>query len=73
MIKMLQKLNITSNVAYIAAFLSIPLSIAAWFARRGDNPQEAERLGIFVGLWTPTLMILGRALQEEERKVKIAI
>jgi len=71
MIKMLQRLNITSDMAYLAVIMSILLSIVAWFTRRGDDPQQAERFGIFVGLWAPTFGILGRALQEEERKFKI--
>ena len=70
MIKMLQRLNITSDMAYLAVVMSILLSIVAWFTRRGDDPQQAERFGIFVGLWAPTFGILGRALQEEERKFK---
>ncbi|MFP4439079.1 MAG: hypothetical protein ACLFVO_17700 [Chloroflexaceae bacterium] len=71
MIKMLQRLNITSDMAYLAVIMSILLSIVAWFTRRGDDPQQAERFGIFVGLWAPTFGILGRALQEEERKFKL--
>jgi hypothetical protein len=71
MIKTLQRLNITSDMAYLAVIMSILLSIVAWFTRRGDDPQQAERFGIFVGLWAPTFGILGRALQEEERKFKI--
>jgi hypothetical protein len=70
MINLLRKLNITSDLMYLAAAGSILLSIAAWFTRRGDDPQQAERFGIFVGLWAPTFGILGRALQEEERKFK---
>lgn len=41
--------------------LSILLSIFIWWWMRGDTPEEvahAERFGIFVGLWAPTLLIL---------------
>jgi hypothetical protein len=41
--------------------LSIVLSIAIWWLFKGDTPEDAayaERFGIFVGLWAPTLLIL---------------
>lgn len=72
-IKTLKNLHISSDMAYIASALSIILSIATWTFRRGDDPANAERFGIFVGLWAPTLAILGRALEEEERKFKISL
>lgn len=71
MINFIRKFNITSDLMYLAALGSILLSIAAWFTRRSDSSDGAERLGIFVGLWTPTFMVLGRALQEEERRIKV--
>jgi hypothetical protein len=30
------------------------------------NPANAERLGIFIGLWAPTFMIIGNGLHVEE-------
>ncbi|NJN19246.1 MAG: hypothetical protein HC822_24835 [Oscillochloris sp.] len=53
-----------------AAFGSILLSIAMWFLRREDqrvDNAQAERFGIFIGLWAPTFAILGRAIEEHER------
>ncbi|NOK58186.1 MAG: hypothetical protein GFH25_541210n32 [Chloroflexi bacterium AL-N10] len=73
MIKALHQLNVTSDMAYIAAMASIVLSIVAWFTRRGDNLDQAERLGIFIGLWAPTLAIFGRALEDQERTVNLKI
>lgn len=58
-------------MAYIATFASILLSIAVWFSRREEDRSQAERFGIFVGLWAPTFAILAHALEEDERKVKI--
>jgi hypothetical protein len=49
-------------VAYGAALLSI----AAWAIRNEKSAANAERLGIFIGLWAPTFMIIGQALQQEE-------
>ncbi len=73
-IKFLKNMNITSNMAYLAAAGSILLSIAMWGWRRSEGDQaNAERFGIFVGLWAPTLSILGRALEEEERSIKVQV
>ena len=42
--------NFLSQILYIAAIISIPLSIIVY----ADNPQA----GIFIGLWVPTLLLL---------------
>jgi hypothetical protein len=69
MIKRIGNLGLTSDMAYIAAISSVLLSIVMWIGKRGNDPAHAERFGIFVGLWAPTLAILGRALEENERHV----
>lgn len=66
MIQRLRDLGLSSDVAYIASFSSIILSIFMWFLKR-DDAASAERFGIFVGLWAPTLAILARGLEESER------
>jgi 2-keto-3-deoxy-6-phosphogluconate aldolase len=66
MIKMMKTMGISSNMAYYASMASIFLSIGSWFMRKDEDQGNAERFGIFVGLWAPTLAILGRALEEEE-------
>lgn len=71
MIKGLHQLNVTSDMAYSAAMASIMLSIVAWFTRREDNLDQAERLGIFIGLWAPTLAILGRPLEDQKRTIQM--
>jgi hypothetical protein len=41
--------------------LSILLSIVTWWILKTDDPVQAahaERFGIFIGLWAPTLLIL---------------
>jgi hypothetical protein len=68
MIEQIRKLNITSDMAYIAAAFSILLSIGLWLTRRDEDSAHAERFGIFVGLWAPTLATLGNALANAERK-----
>ncbi len=50
-----------SNLCFQLGVLSIGASIAIWWFKMGDSPDaqaHAERFGIFVGLWAPTLLIL---------------
>lgn len=62
----LHRLGVPSDVAYGAGILSIAGAIITWAMRNERNPANAERLGIFVGLWAPTFMIIGNGLQQEE-------
>jgi len=50
-----------SNLCFQLGVLSIGASIAIWWFTRGDSVEakaHAERCGIFVGLWAPSLLIL---------------
>ncbi len=47
-----------SLVCLAAGFISIVASIAMWFFYRSGDAAHAERFGIFIGLWAPTLFIL---------------
>lgn len=52
-----------SNLFFQGGVISIALSIAVWWFFQGEDPSpeekaHAERFGIFVGLWAPTLLIL---------------
>jgi hypothetical protein len=64
--RVVKNAGITSGMAYIAAGASIFLSLGMWFFRRGGNRETAERLAIFVGLWPPTFVALGKALEGYE-------
>ncbi|MEV0593680.1 hypothetical protein [Nonomuraea cavernae] len=69
MIKMLHKMGIKSEHAYIAGVASIGLSIASWVMSKnakGSALDRADRWGIFVGEWAPTFFALGVALRIEE-------
>jgi hypothetical protein len=71
MIKLLHRLGVTSDVAYLAALASIGASVAAWGASRSmENAagDRADRWGIYVGLWAPTFMALGSALKIDEKR-----
>jgi len=64
--KLLHRLHVPSDAAYGLALASIVGSIAIWAKRNEKNPANAERLGIFIGLWAPTFMIIGNGLHVEE-------
>ena len=53
--------KIISTICFQLGILSILLSIGSWWFTMGDDVEEvahAERFGIFVGLWAPTMLIL---------------
>ena len=55
-----------SNVCFTASLVSVIVSILTCvFASQGD-PAHAERFGIFIGLWAPTLMGLANYYREQE-------
>ncbi|CAN5580919.1 hypothetical protein BH23CHL6_BH23CHL6_00160 [soil metagenome] len=67
MIRTLRSLGLTPDIAYYASFGSIVLSLALWFLpRSGPGSEKRGQLAIFVGLWPPTLMLLGHALESEQ-------
>ena len=45
-----------SKAFYYASLASVAVSIAAWVMTGDADPAHAERWGIFIGLWAPTLM-----------------
>ena len=47
----------TSRAFFVASLVSVAASIFVWVAADAD-PAHAERFGIFVGLWAPTLLML---------------
>jgi hypothetical protein len=62
----MHRIGVPSDAAYLAALGSIGGSIVAWAWRNENNAANAERLGIFIGLWAPTFMLIGNALKTEE-------
>lgn len=69
MLKKLHEVGLTSDMAYSAGLVSIGLSVASWATskRKEDaGTDRADRWGIFVGMWAPTLFGLGNALRSYE-------
>jgi hypothetical protein len=64
--KWLHRFGIPSDAAYVAAQASIAGSIVVWAWRNDKDAPNAERLGIFIGLWAPTFMLIGNSLKSEE-------
>ncbi len=64
--KKLHEMGLTSQMAYMGGLVGIGLSILTWAFRDGGKRESAERLAIFIGLWPPTLIQLGRALADQE-------
>jgi hypothetical protein len=71
MMKQIRNVGLNSNTLYFASLSSVALSIGIWFLQRGEDRSRAERFGIFVGLWAPTLMIMGKAIEDSEIAEKL--
>ncbi|WP_093461556.1 hypothetical protein [Streptomyces melanosporofaciens] len=71
MIKKLHDMGLRSEHVYTAAVASIALSVGTWAAslrvEPGAGMDRADRWGIFVGEWAPTLFGLGLALSHYEQ------
>ncbi len=62
-----------STIFFQLGLISIVLSIAIWWFLNGDDAEtraHAERFGIFVGLWAPTLLILSNRFDRFADKAK---
>ena len=60
---MLEKNSNMSTTFFLASVISVAASIFVWVSADGD-PAHAERFGIFVGLWAPTLMGMANFYKE---------
>ena len=65
--------RVLSTICFQGGILSIILSIWIWWFLNGDDTEtkaHAERFGIFVGLWAPTLLILSNRFDRFADKAK---
>lgn len=64
---MLRGWGVRSTHAYTAGFLAIAVTIVKWLLTlTHDRREQADRWGLFIGEWAPTLFALGVALKHEE-------
>ncbi len=63
--------RILSTICFQGGVLSIILSIAIWWFLGGtEQDAHAERFGIFVGLWAPTLLIFSNRFDRYADKAR---
>lgn len=65
--------RIMSTICFIAGLLSILGSIGIWWFLDRSTPDaaaHAERFGIFIGLWAPTLLILSNRFDRYADKAR---
>ncbi len=61
---MLEKSNSKSFAFFAASLVSVAASIGTWVTVGDADPAHAERFGIFIGLWAPTLMGIANYFRE---------
>lgn len=67
--KVLHEAGLRSVHLHLASIASIGLCIGLWARAQSmeqDERTNAERRAIFVGLWPPTLWIIGNSMQQHE-------
>lgn len=69
MIKLMKKVGLSQDLMYALGLASVGASIAIWNTRKGDDKANAERFGIFVGLWAPTFFAIGNGLGQHHPDV----
>ena len=55
----------------VMSMASVGLCVALWIRAKTVDQDErgnAERRALFVGLWPPTIWLIGDSLQREERR-----
>src|SRR5256885_16719424 len=61
---------------HLASVLSVGLCIVLWIRAKTVDQEErgnAERRALFVGLWPPTLYLMGDSLERAERHARSRI
>jgi hypothetical protein len=67
---LLHRLGLNSTLMHSLGLASIGAALSLWGRSAAvadkDRKARAERLAIFVGLWPPTFILLGKVLQDLE-------
>ncbi|MCW0215036.1 MAG: hypothetical protein OJJ54_16885 [Pseudonocardia sp.] len=67
---LLRRGGVRSTHLQAASLASIGLCIGLWLRARTVDQDErgnAERRALFVGLWPPTIWLIGESVRQEER------
>jgi hypothetical protein len=67
--KMLHSAGLRSVHLHVTSLASVLLCLALWIRAKTMDQEErsnAERRAIFVGLWPPTLWLIGNTIQQHE-------
>ena len=70
MVRLLQALRFRDEQFHIASMASVLTCIGLWIRAKTVDQEErgnAERRALFIGLWAPTLWLMGDALTRAER------
>jgi hypothetical protein len=62
MITLFRRVGLSQDIMYVLGLASVGADIAIWNLKKGDDKANAERFGIFVGLWAPTFFAIGNGL-----------
>ncbi|MGA4931130.1 hypothetical protein ACPCBC_12985 [Streptomyces incarnatus] len=68
-VRLLHRAGVRSAHLHLASFGAIGLCVTLWVrAKSVDQEQRgnAERRALFVGLWPPTLWLIGESLRQPE-------
>jgi hypothetical protein len=67
--KSLHALGLRSSHLHFASLASVGLCIGLWIRAKTVDQEErgnAERRALFVGLWPPTIWLIGNSLENHE-------
>lgn len=71
LVRTLERLGVSSSGLYLAGMLSILISLVEFvtglFGGKFTKGPRWERMGVFVGLWVPTFLLLGKIMEDRER------
>lgn len=68
--ELMHRWGMRSTHLQLASMGSVALCIVFWMRASSFDQDErgnAERRAVFVGLWAPTLWVMGQSLRETER------
>ena len=69
LVKAMHRVGLRSYQLHAASLATIGLCLGLWVQAKTMDQKErenAERRAIFVGLWPPTLWLVGHSLQQHE-------